>query len=292
LNKSISKFLNNFELKFGKKLEHAIVSSNDLRIFPKFCEEYDSQLDISEFSCNLKTLYFDHNKLVKIKMMDFMLLEKLEYLNFDSNDITMIEDNSFYNLESLETLILSKNNFNLANNPQALFNSLTNIKFMILSFNFIEFIRVNTFSNLLKLEVLDLSKNKIHSIKENSFNGLINLRDLYINENDRDLKLENSSFIRFESIKTIFLDKSVLNDSFHKSIFIEMVKNKNVNQNKTILKWIYFQVFNLITLNESFYDCGLVFELISYNIQYNLKTELDFNDYLSNCQSKFLKRKD
>ena len=71
-----------------------------------------------------------------------------------------------------------------------------------------------------------------------------------------------------------------------------MVKNKNLFDNKTILKWDYFQAFNLIALNESFYDCSLVLEFIPFNIQYNLKTELDFSDYLANCQSNKLKRKD
>ena len=189
-------------------------------------------------------------------------------------------------------MILSNNNLNLANNSQVLFNSLTNIKLLNLRFNFIEFIRANTFSNLFKLEVLDLSYNKIHSIKENSFTGLINLKDFYINANVRDIKIENSSFRKFEAIKTIFIDRSILNNSAHKIIFILMVKNRDLNHNKTILKWIYYPVFNLITLNESFYDCHLVYELIRFNIQYNLKTESDFSEYLANCQSIKLKRKD
>ena len=139
--------------------------------------------------------------------------------------------------------------------------------------------------------MLDLSNNKISLIKDNSFNGLINLREVYINGNKPDLKIENSSFIRFDSIKTFFIDKSILNESFHKRIFIDMVKNKNSIHNKTILKWSYFQAFNLISLNDSFYDCGLVFELIKFNIQYNLKTEADFNEYLVNCQSRIMKIK-
>jgi hypothetical protein len=219
-------------------------------------------------------------------------LEKLEYLNLDSNDIGIIDDEAFINQKSLETLIISNNKINLKNSTQALFYSLTSIKLLNLSFNFIEFIRMNTFSNLLKLEVLDLSYNKINSIKEESFNGLINLRDLYINGNEQHLKIENASFSRFEAIKTIFLDKSILDYSNHKRIFIELVKIKNFIHNKTILKWSYFQAFNLISLNESFYDCGLVFELIRFNIQYNLKTESDFYDYLSNCQPSEIKIND
>ena len=70
-----------------------------------------------------------------------------------------------------------------------------------------------------------------------------------------------------------------------------MVNSKNYNHNKAILKWIYYPAFNLITVNESFYDCDLVFELIRFSIQYNLRTESDFTDYLANCQSIELKRK-
>jgi hypothetical protein len=153
-----------------------------------------------------------------------------------------------------------------------------------------EFIQMNTFSNLLKLEVLDLSNNKIYSIKDNSFNGLINLRDLYINGNEPYLKIENSSFNQFETIRTIFLDKSILNNSFHKILFIDMIKKKNFIHNKTIIVWSYFKAFNLITLNEPFYDCGLVFELIRFNIQYNLKTESDFSDNLYNCEFNTIER--
>ena len=290
LNNSMEKDLKNFELKFGNNLKHAIISSNKLRIFPKFCQEDESVREIN--SCNLKTLYFDNNKLDKIKQYFFIFLEKLEYLNLDSNDIGLIDDEAFINQKSLETLIISNNILSLANNTQALFNSLTSIKLLNLSFNFIEIIRMNTFRNLLKLEVLDLRSNKIHSIKESSFKGLINLRDLYINGNAPDLNIENSSFRRFESIKTIFIDKFILNNSNHKSIFIEMVKKKNSIHNKTIIKWSYFKAFNLITLNESFYDCSLVFELINFNIQYNLKTETDFNEYLASCQPIKLKRKE
>ena len=61
--------------------------------------------------------------------------------------------------------------------------------------------------------------------------------------------------------------------------------------NKTVLNRSYLVSFNLISLNESFYECDLVLELIRANIQYNLLTDSDFNVYLSNCQHKVLKIK-
>jgi hypothetical protein len=105
------------------------------------------------------------------------------------------------------------------------------------------------------------------------------------------MKIENSSFNQFETIKTIFIDKSILNDSLHKRIFIDMIENKNILYNKTILKWNYYPAFNLITLNETLYDCDLVIEFIKYSIQYNLKTEMDYCNYLSFCQSRLMNTK-
>jgi hypothetical protein len=93
----------NLNKSIAKKLAHAILSSNGLRTFAKFCEQDDSQLETNnDFSCNLKILYFDRNKLDRLKQLD--LMEKLEYLNLESNDISLIEDDSFFNLKSLETL--------------------------------------------------------------------------------------------------------------------------------------------------------------------------------------------
>jgi hypothetical protein len=73
---------------------NAILSSNDLRIFLKFCEK-DSHLEKFQYSCNLKILNFDRNKLNKINQIDFIFLEKLEYLNLHSNNISLIDDNPF-----------------------------------------------------------------------------------------------------------------------------------------------------------------------------------------------------
>jgi Leucine-rich repeat (LRR) protein len=49
LNRTISKSLTNFELKFGKNLQNAILSYNNLTIFPKFCEQDDYKLNIRNF---------------------------------------------------------------------------------------------------------------------------------------------------------------------------------------------------------------------------------------------------
>jgi Leucine-rich repeat (LRR) protein len=142
LNQSLAKNLINFELKFGNSLEHAILSANDLKIFPKFCEQFfTAENTLIEFSCNLKILYFDNNKLDRIKQINLIYLENLEYFNLDSNEISLVEDSSFYNQKLLETLILSNNKLDLVNNTDVLFNTLTNIKLINLSSNYIEIIQ-------------------------------------------------------------------------------------------------------------------------------------------------------
>lgn len=57
------------------------------------------------------------------------------------------------------------------------------------------------------------------------------------------MKLENSSFKEFKKIKTIFIDRSILNDSLHKMLFIDMVNNKNILNYKRVLEWNYYPAF-------------------------------------------------
>ena len=282
LKKAFTVDLLDFQLIFGVNLEYAMISSNNFKTFPKFCECTEEE----QFFCRLKTLYYDFNSLKTIYFEDLIYLENLEYLNLDSNQISWIEDDAFYNLHALETLILSNNEISLSNNSRNLFSSLSNIKFINLRSNVIQYLKMNTFSNLFKLEEIDLSENKIFFIEENSFNGLINLRELYINENSENMEIKNSSFADFRSIKTIYISRSILNVSSNKVLFINLVSAKNANENKKILQRNYYKSFNLISLNDTFYDCDLVFELIKYNIQYNLKSEIDFSNYLENCQQR------
>jgi Leucine-rich repeat (LRR) protein len=189
----------------------------------------------------------------------------------------------------METLIISNNKLDIRNNTEKLFNVLTNLKFLNLSSNSIEIVRKNTFLNLFKLRLVDLSNNKIYSVQQSSFNGLTNLRDLYLNQNQENMTIEKSSFIKFDAIKTIFVDKSILNDANHKLIFIDLVKKKNMFFNKTILNRSYFHAFYLIALNDYAYDCELVFELLRFQIEFNLKTESDYYNYLAKCQNKKIK---
>ena len=132
---------------FPNTLEHAIISSNDLKIFPKFCERDKNESPSSVFdinlSCKLKIFYFDNNNLVKLSNLDLTRVENSEYLNLDSNNISLIEDKAFKNLIKLETLILSNNQLDLVNNSKELFNYLSNLKHLNLINNTFNVLFIN-----------------------------------------------------------------------------------------------------------------------------------------------------
>ena len=281
LNNSITDELSDFQFNFQSNLQIAIVTGNNLNVFPKFCQYY--QVGATRIECGLKELYFDFNRLKRIYSFYLADLVQLKYLNLDSNQISLIEEGSFDGLDRLETLILSHNKLDLAFNASSLFNSLSSLRHLSLSSNKIQVLESNLFLNLLKLELVDLSRNQIYLVKEKSFNGLTNLRELYLNDNFHEIEIENSSFVGFQSIQSVYVNRSILDFKFNKNVFIDLVRNKNENNNKTILSRIYYKAFNLISLNDYDYDCDLVYELIRFNIQFNLKTEIDFSNFLINC---------
>jgi Leucine-rich repeat (LRR) protein len=63
---------------------------------------------------------------------------------------------------------------------------------MNLSTNRIENVTSHLIDSLLKLEVLDLSLNGILFLSPYSFSNLINLRSLYINDNERHIDIESN----------------------------------------------------------------------------------------------------
>ena len=70
------------------------------------------------------------------------------------------------------------------------------------------------------------------------------------------------------------------------SIFIDLIKEKNLLNHKKILKREYFKSVNLITLNYFNFtqlDCQLVLRFIRFNIHLNLKTDNDYDKYLFYC---------
>ena len=159
-----------------------------------------------------------------------------------------------------------------------------------LSSNLVESISSYFLNQLFKLETVDLSCNKIRFLNNFSFNKLLNLRNLHLNENDPNLKLSVLSFQQLESIQNVYLNK----DLFYKdkndlnSIFLNIFKFKNSKFSKTVLKRTYYKSLFLITPYEA-YDCDLTLFFIRENIHLNFKSESNIFDYFSGCSQNVIK---
>ena len=279
-SKGLKKNLAYYAHSFRPRLETLIFRGNHLRIFPSLCE-IDSQDPFEE--CQLSTLDLGENEIDTLRFVDFLYLINLKYLSLDNNKIKNIEDGTFSNMAGLETLILSNNQLNNMNDINT-FNYLTSLTHLSLKSNKIERLNPFMFDNLLKLKLIDLSFNSIYEIGDYSFNKLSNLRELYINNQISDsLNFYTSSLSGLDSIQSIYLSKDVLVDDLNADIFIKMADYKNSINNKVIVDRLYYKSFNLISFNET--DCDLTIKLIRFNIHFNLKTEYDFNNYVSMCES-------
>ena len=114
-----------------------------------------------------------------------------------------------------------------------------------------------------------------------------NLKDLYL-QNEINMKIELNSFNRFNSIQNIYVSRQLLDNNLTQSIFINLIKNKNLLNHKKILHREYFKSVNLITLNYFNFtqlDCELVLRFIRFNIHFNLKTDNNYDSFLNSCLS-------
>jgi hypothetical protein len=290
---------------FNDKLERISISNNYLKKFPIFCSNYSRSR-----VCNLVQLSIENNKLNELGKKDLVYLNSLKYLNLNRNLLSRIENNTFDQLIKLETLIISCNNLSSANtfdsNP-FIFKYLLNIKELNLSSNSIEYLNPNLFSNLNKLTTIDLSSNLIYFVYNSSFNKLYNLKNLFLQNNSDSLLFESYlCFSELKSIKNIYISKAILdvsdsNKCFFKQLFIannpelfRSVKNKSnaalLSSYRVISGIVYFNSINLLTPNDN-YDCNLTLSFLRYNILYNLRSDLDFSNYIMNgCEDLLINK--
>ena len=293
MSKSLNFNLRNIIFYFNRQLEHVYLTGNSLNYLPKFCQFCLSRLCRSNLllnnECRLKKLYFDSNNLSSLLNSDLSDLNNLEYLNLNNNSLSFLESNSLTSLIKLETLILSENRLKNCSCNE-LFSKLSNLKLLNLSSNLIEILSRNFLSQLYKLETVDLSFNKIYALDEYSFNNLLSLRNLYLNENSPSLLIHNESFSHLDSIQNIFISKSILLRNESKTIFIDLFKVKNANFFKRALNRDYFKSLFLIAAYDT-YDCQMALFFMRNNVHFNFKTERDIFDYFSECSLLVIKAK-
>jgi Leucine-rich repeat (LRR) protein len=254
------------------------MAKNRLKKYPYFDM---TQLNISIGETFLE-IHLNDNQLEKIEYFSF-IFGKLNLANFESNNISFIDSDAFLNCRSLEFLSIANNR--LINISQNNFHFLFSLVYLNLSFNRIEIIEKNSFKNLNKLKSLDLNYNKLHSIENNLFFGLTNLNFLSLLSQNK-LKILNQSFSYLPRISTIVLNESLVIEN---ECILVQIQDKKV-QRAISNKYVFFKSINLLTVNFSFNDnfsqkCDMVFRFFQFNVHLNLKTDENFDNFYSSCQS-------
>jgi Leucine-rich repeat (LRR) protein len=294
LSKSFTQALSNRVFFFNKQLETGHFSMNSLLNLPVFCQysKYDwyTSDDIKSecLECQLKTLYFDSNRLEAITNTNFIGLKNLEYLSLENNSIASIQTQSFSNLVKLKTLLLSRNNLKHLNDT-LLFASLFNLNFLNLSFNHIESIQAYLFNDLRKLEHLDLSCNRIVFLERFAFRKLSSLKTLWINENDKRMRIESSQvFDQLVSIQNFYLSRSILDDTNNLNVFLILFEQSKTYLNKTVQGKNYYKSLFLMA-NYARYDCEMTLFFMRNNVHFNFKTESHISNYFAECSLLVIK---
>jgi hypothetical protein len=98
-------------------------------------------------------------------------------------------------------LFLDNNRIKLINNS---LTYLTNLKYLSLANNYLEYLSNNEFFMMIKIENLDLSSNYIQNIRPKTFSNLLNLKKLYLHNNPWIPKFYNGN-VEFQSNKRLVL---------------------------------------------------------------------------------------
>jgi len=114
----------------------------------------------------------------------FSNMSACERLYLGDNDLYIggLRAAVFNGLTNLKYLDLEYNE--LPNLPEAIFNGLTNLKDLTLRWNGLTALSAVVFNGLTNLEVLKLSYNKLAALPAAVFNGLKNLKTLYLSKNE------------------------------------------------------------------------------------------------------------
>ncbi|ESO85110.1 hypothetical protein LOTGIDRAFT_168136 [Lottia gigantea] len=157
----------------------------------------------------LQELHLNYNHISTIGNIGLDNLENLLLLRLDNNHITNIPEALFGNLTSLNVLNLSRNHLEFIQNTtfhaelvvlDLSFNMLKELpvgkglKTLLLRRNHITWIPLHVFDAMTQLEVLDLSFNRITTLDTKSFDELVNIQLLDLRQNEIHTILKSEDF--------------------------------------------------------------------------------------------------
>ena len=219
---------------------------------------------------DLEYLTVENNSLSQIHPDAFRHLWNLQELNLAGNKITggILHDNMFRSQQNLRILDISRNYIGPVLQFD-IFRYLTSLTYLSLAYNNIisvsgiaehqpEFVlhsltELNWYNNYMEdipsqiwsfipnLILLDISRNSFISIPTNAFEGLTQLRSLFITRNDRLCQIQDGAFSSLQKLETLHLN----NCHYLRQI------NEHAFDGCGNLKYVDFSNNNLLLLQET-----------------------------------------
>jgi Leucine-rich repeat (LRR) protein len=254
----------------------------------------------------LSDLDLSDNNLYEVNARMFYGLKSLTKLNLEFNFIQKIEDESFGELKSLMKLDLSDNNLteigclyfqglieliNLDLNYNKIRSICTNktnsssaftqnelLEYIDMGNNYLESIEVGVFDGIVELKYLYLQNNFIKSLNKNAFRNLLKLESLDLS-NNFILNIQQQTFFGLDNLKSLFLTNNFINEMESESFSkfgvlnqLDLSHNRITNLTGGIFKGL-FKLQNFILSSNRI-------EKISQNIFSDLKflTTLDLTN--------------
>ncbi|CAK9301858.1 unnamed protein product [Gordionus sp. m RMFG-2023] len=188
---------------------------------------------------NLQYLFLSLKSMKTLKREQFSTLKNLTSLNLDHSDVENIEFQCFENFN--HSLILLSMIGNRLHDIGAVFNYLSALKDLILSFNKIIKINSDSLQNLTMLESLDLSYNKIKFIGDNVLTRSKNLNDIDIRSNHL-VDIPTNMLGQFMELKKFDISKNFIFRVEDYS-FYNNYKLKNLDMSDNIITSLYADSF-------------------------------------------------
>ncbi|KAM8887817.1 podocan [Synchiropus picturatus] len=153
----------------------------------------------------LAYLYLANNQLTSAPKV---LPPSLVSADFAANQLTRIYPYTFGHKPKLRSVYLHNNKLTDAGLPEHMFNGSDNLEILTMSSNFLRIVPSNLPSALYRLH---LKSNKLEKIPAGAFNGLPNLRELYLQNNllTND-GMDNETFSQLSSLECLDLSNNNL----------------------------------------------------------------------------------
>lgn len=134
--------------------------------------------EMFEDCVNLETLVLNHNQITQLPDFLFINNPNLDTVEFLSNRLTSIGENAFVNLNMM-FLDLEDNRLTVFN-PQWVAASRESLIYLYMATNQIEELREDAFDGLVNLMVLDVAVNPLRTIASTAFRGLAGVRQIWL----------------------------------------------------------------------------------------------------------------